>query len=269
MENEKTAVLVDNVSKVFESPDGAVHALDNINLEINNGEFVSIIGPSGCGKTTLLRSMAHLEVPSSGTILVDGRTPNQARLHREFGFVFQSPALLEWRNAVDNVMLPLEMLRVKKSEARETAQRMIEFVGLAGFEKASPRQLSGGMQQRVSIARALTLDPAVLLMDEPFGALDQITRERMNLELLRIWEQRQFTVIFVTHNIREAILLSDRVVVMTARPGRIEGILEIDLPRPRSAATRESEAFVAFELQGEKMLERGMKNGNAGSQPNK
>jgi len=255
-----SAIVVVAVSKVFDSADGPVHALDNIDLDIQGGEFVSIIGPSGCGKTTLLRSMAHLEIPTSGTIQINGKTPNQARLDRDFAFVFQSPALLEWRNTLDNVLLPMEMLRAEKSKARQEGQDLVGFVGLTGFEKALPRQLSGGMQQRVSIARALMLDPAALLMDEPFGSLDQITRERMNLELLGMWQQRQLTVVFVTHNIREAILLSDRVVVMTARPGRIQGILDIDLPRPRSAATRETEAFVALELEGERMLERGMKN---------
>ena len=261
-DGQSASVVIKSVSKVFDSLNGSVQALDSIDLEIKAGEFVSIIGPSGCGKTTLLRSMAHLETPSAGEIYVNGKVPDEARLARDFAFVFQAPGLLDWRTTLDNVMLPLEIEKVDKVEAQTKAEEMIQLVGLTGFEKSLPRQLSGGMQQRVSIARGLTLDPAVLLMDEPFGALDQITRERMNLELLRIWDQRNLSVVFVTHNIREAVLLSDRVVVMTARPGRIEGIIEVDLPRPRDVYIRETEAFVAYELQGEKMLERGMRDGD-------
>ena len=263
MSDEQTAsVVIRSVSKIFDSLNGPVQALDSIDLEIKAGEFISIIGPSGCGKTTLLRSMAHLETPSSGEIYLNGKVPDRARLDRDFAFVFQAPGLLDWRNTLKNVLLPLEMERTDKDVAQQKAMEMINLVGLAGFEKSLPRQLSGGMQQRVSIARALTLDPAVLLMDEPFGALDQITRERMNLELLRIWDQRKLTVVFVTHNIREAILLSDRVVVMTARPGQIQGIIDVKLPRPRGTQVRETEEFVAYELEGEKLLERGMRNGN-------
>ncbi|MFZ4663207.1 MAG: ABC transporter ATP-binding protein [Caldilineaceae bacterium] len=255
------AVVVSGVSKRFVTANGVMTALDQVDLNIAAGEFVSIIGPSGCGKTTLLRSLAHLDTPSTGSILVNGKTPDEARLARETAFVFQAAGLLEWRTTLENVLLPLELVRADKQQARQKAQELIELVGLAGFEKALPRQLSGGMQQRVSIARALMLDPKILLMDEPFGALDQITRERMNLELLRIWHQRQMTVVFVTHNIREAVLLSDRIVVMTSRPGRIAGVLDVTLPRPRTAAIRETEAFVALELAGEKLLERGMAHG--------
>jgi NitT/TauT family transport system ATP-binding protein len=256
------AVVIDAVSKEFETAHGRMQALDTVSLTIGAGEFVSIIGPSGCGKTTLLRSMAHLDTPTSGDIRINGKTPNQARLDRDFAFVFQSAGLLDWRTALDNVMLPLELLREDRQVARQRAYALLELVGLTGFERSMPRQLSGGMQQRVSLARALSLDPKVLLMDEPFGALDQITRERMNLELLRIWGQSQMTVVFVTHNIREAVLLSDRIVVMTARPGRIQGILQVNLPRPRTVGIRDSEAFVALELEGEKLLERGMGHGD-------
>jgi NitT/TauT family transport system ATP-binding protein len=248
------------VSKEFITAQGMMRALDNVSLSIRPGEFVSIIGPSGCGKTTLLRALAHLDTPTAGSILVNGKSPNAARLDRDFAFVFQSAGLLEWRSALDNVLLPLQLLRVDGATARHKALQMMELVGLGGFEKAMPRQLSGGMQQRVSIARALTLDPKVLLMDEPFGALDQITRERMNLELLRIWGENQMTVIFVTHNIREAVLLSDRIVVMSARPGRIQGILDVDLPRPRTMEVVETDDFVRLETIGEKMLERGMRH---------
>ena len=262
-----SAVVIHGVSKIFQTANGPMQALDDVSFEIAAGEFVSILGPSGCGKTTLLRSLAHLDAPTAGAILINGKTPNEARLDRDFAFVFQSAGLLEWRSAIDNVLLPLELLRSDKASAQQKAQQLMALVGLSGFEKSLPRQLSGGMQQRVSIARALMLDPKVLLMDEPFGALDQITRERMNLELLRIWGQTGMTVVFVTHNIREAILLSDRIVVMTSRPGKIEGILEVNLPRPRRAEIRETEAFVALELAGEKLLERGMRNGQQESQP--
>lgn len=256
------AIVIDAVSKEYETNQGRMRALDNVSLTIQPGEFVSIIGPSGCGKTTLLRSLAHLDTPTSGTIWVNGKSPNQARLDHEFAFVFQAAGLLEWRTTLENVLLPLQLQRVDKESARRKAQEMMDLVHLTGFEQSLPRQLSGGMQQRVSIARALTLDPKVLMMDEPFGALDQITRERMNLELLRIWSQRQMTVVFVTHNIREAILLSDRIVVMTRRPGRIQGILQVDLPRPRQPEVRESELFVALELEGERMLAKGMSDGS-------
>lgn len=255
-----SAVVIEAVSKEFITAQGMMRALDNVSLSIRPGEFVSIIGPSGCGKTTLLRALAHLDTPTAGSILVNGKSPNAARLDRDFAFVFQSAGLLEWRSALDNVLLPLQLLRVDGATARHKALQMMELVGLGGFEKAMPRQLSGGMQQRVSIARALTLDPKVLLMDEPFGALDQITRERMNLELLRIWGENQMTVIFVTHNIREAVLLSDRIVVMSAQPGRIQGILDVDLPRPRTMEVVETDDFVRLETIGEKMLERGMRH---------
>jgi NitT/TauT family transport system ATP-binding protein len=262
MSEKAPAVTVESVSKVFGSGNDLVYALDEISLEIRDKEFVTIIGPSGCGKTTLLRTIAHLETPTSGSVRVMGKTPEQARLDRDFAVVFQSPALLEWRNTLQNVVLPLEILGRAKDEGLEKAQSLIELVGLAGFEKALPRQLSGGMQQRVALARALTLDPTVLLMDEPFGALDQITRERMNMELLGIWHQQKVTVVFITHNIREAVLLSDRIVVFTCRPGRIQGIIEVNLPRPRTRAIAETEAFVALQLEGEKLLAGGMQNGS-------
>lgn len=255
------AITVESVSKLFSRGDSPICVLDDIDLEINHGEFVSILGPSGCGKTTLLRIIANLETLTSGTVLVNGKTPNQARLDREFAVVFQSPALLEWRNALNNVVLPLEMMGLKQDKARQKAKEMLDIVGLADFESSFPRELSGGMKQRVSIARALTLDPTILLMDEPFGALDRITREAMNAELLRIWEERNLTIVFITHNIQEAVMLSTRIVVMSSRPGRIQGILNVDLPQPRTPEMRESKEFLELELEGEKLLKEGMKNG--------
>jgi NitT/TauT family transport system ATP-binding protein len=213
---------------------------------VRAGEFVSLIGPSGCGKTTLLRLIADLIQPTSGRLTVAGKTPEEARASREYGYVFQAPVLYDWRSVLANVTLPLEIMGFPRGERRPRARELLAMVGLEAFERQYPWQLSGGMQQRVSIARALAFDPRLLLMDEPFGALDEITREAMNLELLRIWRQTGKTVVFVTHSIAEAVFLSSRIVVMTARPGRIQQLIDVDLPYPRGTETRESERF--FEL---------------------
>ncbi|HVM83187.1 MAG TPA: ABC transporter ATP-binding protein [Candidatus Binatia bacterium] len=241
-------VVIDirNLSLTFETADTPVQALSDINLEVRAGEFVSLIGPSGCGKTTLMRIVADLEQPTGGQALVNGMTPAEARLKRAYGYVFQAPALYPWRNVLGNVTLPHEIFGLSKAEREEKAKRYLDLVGLTGFERKFPWQLSGGMQQRVSIARALSFDPQILLMDEPFGALDEITRDRMNEELLSIWHKTGKTVIFVTHSIDEAVLLSTRIVVMSARPGRIVEVIDSTLPPERSLETRESPAAVAL-----------------------
>ncbi len=247
MTNTSPIVSVQNISKLFSSSGaGQTHALSRVSLEIQPGEFVSLLGPSGCGKSTLLRLVADLIEPSEGTITVKGKSPRQARLDRDYGIVFQSPVLYDWRSVLKNVQLPLEVMRFPAAERDRRAREMLQLVGLKDFERHYPWQLSGGMQQRVSIARALSFKPSILLMDEPFGALDEMTRERMNAELLNIWSQTDTTVIFVTHSIPEAVFLSSRVVVMTPRPGRIEKIVKIDLPRPRTFETREHPHY--FEL---------------------
>jgi NitT/TauT family transport system ATP-binding protein len=241
-----TVISVSNVSKKFRGSDGEmVHAIDNINLDITEGEFVSLIGPSGCGKSTLLRMIADLIEPTEGAISIkNGKTPTQARLDRDYGFVFQSPTLYDWRTVMQNVELPLEIMKYPKDKRRERAEEMLNLVELGSFMNKYPWQLSGGMQQRVSIARALAFEPSILLMDEPFGALDEMTRERMNNELLRIWTAiPQMTVVFVTHSIAEAVYLSDRVVVLSARPGRLATIIDVDLPRPRGPETRDLDQF--------------------------
>ena len=242
-------VSIQNVSKLFgasSSASGQTHALSRVSLDIAPGEFVSLLGPSGCGKSTLLRLVADLIEPSDGQISVKGKSPRQARLDREYGIVFQTPVLYDWRNVLHNVELPLEVMRIPAGERDRRAREMLALVGLKDFERHFPWQLSGGMQQRVSIARALSFKPAILLMDEPFGALDEMTRERMNTELLNILSQTDTTVLFVTHSIAEAVFLSSRVVVMTPRPGRIEKVVTIDLPRPRNFETREDPHY--FEL---------------------
>ena len=239
-----TVIDIRNLSLTFQTADAPVQALSDINLQVGSGEFVSLIGPSGCGKTTLMRIVADLEQPTGGIALVNGMTPQEARLKRAYGYVFQAPALYPWRNVLGNVTLPHEIFGTPDREAK--AKRYLDLVGLAGFEKKFPWQLSGGMQQRVSIARALSFDPAILLMDEPFGALDEITRDRMSEELLSIWRKTQKTVIFVTHSIDEAVLLSTRIVVMSARPGRIVDVIDSTLPPDRSIETRESPEAVAL-----------------------
>lgn len=239
-------ITVHGVGKVFPVGAGTTHALDDISMTIEPGEFVSIIGPSGCGKSTLLRIVGDLVEPSTGTVTVKGKTPHQARLDRDYGIVFQTPVLYEWRSVLRNVELPLEVMGRPRAEWDGRAEAMLQLVGLQAFRGHYPWQLSGGMQQRVAIARALVFNPSILLMDEPFGALDELTRERLNLELLSIWSQTSATVLFVTHSISEAVFLSSRVMVMSPRPGRIDRTVVIDLPRPRTAQTRASPRF--FEL---------------------
>ena len=242
MSERANVVEISDVSKRF----GPTTALQNIQLEIGEREFVSLIGPSGCGKSTLLRVIGDLVEPSSGTVVVNGKTARQARNDRDYGIVFQDPVLYDWRTVAKNVALPLEMARWPRQKRNDRVRKMLELVELEGFESHRPWQLSGGMQQRVSIARALSFDPALLLMDEPFGALDEMTRERLNMELLKIWEASGSTIVFVTHSIAEAVFLSTRVVVMSPRPGRISEVIPIDLAQPRTGATREETRF--FEL---------------------
>jgi NitT/TauT family transport system ATP-binding protein len=224
-----------------------VEALRDISFSVEQNEFVSVIGPSGCGKSTLLRLISDLLPVSSGQVMVAGEPAGVARRKREIGFIFQEPALMPWRPSLKNVRLPLEVLKRDGAAGKATSEELLRLVGLAEFTQKRPDQLSGGMRQRVSIARALTYDPQLLLMDEPFGALDQITRDDMNTELLRIWEQKQSTVVFVTHSIGEAIFLSDRIVVLTQRPGRIVAIVDVPLPRPRDPQIKRSPEFFEIE----------------------
>jgi len=240
----KPVVEARGLSLVFETPDQPVTALQDIDLDIARGEFVSLIGPSGCGKTTLMRVVADLEQPTAGTIRVNGGTPEQARLDRSYGYVFQAPALYPWRNVQRNVELPLEIMGMPKAERRQRAERSLETVGLEQFSRKFPWQLSGGMQQRASIARALSFEPGLLLMDEPFGALDEITRDNLNVHLLDLWGRTGITVIFVTHSIPEAVFLSSKIVVMSPRPGRILEVIDSDLPRERDLDIRESPEFL-------------------------
>ena len=248
--NRANAVEVADLSVVFPARDRPVVALDRVSLTIAEGEFVSLIGPSGCGKTTLLRVISDLEQASSGSVLVNGTSAHDARLARAYGYVFQAPALFPWRTVLANVTLPLEIQGQPQAQARATARQHLERVGLAGFEHKYPWQLSGGMQQRVSIARALGFEPRLLMMDEPFGALDEITRDRLNEQLLQLWradqERARRTVVFVTHSIAEAAFLSTRIVVMSARPGRIVEVIESTLPADRSLEIRETPEFVAI-----------------------
>ncbi len=237
-------VEIKSVTKTFRK--GDVTALQDIDLTIGEREFVSLIGPSGCGKSTLLRLIGDLTEPTTGTVTIRGKSAHQARLDRDYGIVFQDAVLYDWRTVSRNIGLPLEMLGWDRRRRRERVRELLDLVELTGFGEHHPWQLSGGMQQRVAIARALSFSPALLLMDEPFGALDEFTRERMNLELLRIWDEIENTVVFVTHSIAEAVFLSTRAVVMSARPGRIAGIVEVDLPHPRTDETREAPRF--FEL---------------------
>lgn len=233
-----------NLSLTFETGDGPVHALSDIDLSIGAGDFVSLIGPSGCGKTTLLRVIADLETPSDGSITVNGVTAEQARLARAYGYVFQAAALYPWRTIARNVALPLEVMGLPARERRERIARNLELVNLQGFEKKYPWQLSGGMQQRASIARALAVEPDLLLMDEPFGALDEIVRDHLNEQLLKLWDKTGKTVVFVTHSIPEAVYLSTRIVVMSPRPGRIHEVIDSTLPRERTLDIRETPEFL-------------------------
>ena len=242
-----SAVSLSGVGKVFNpGSDQEVRAVHGVDLSVERGEFISVIGPSGCGKSTLLRLIGDLTPPSTGTVSVNGKTPARARLDRDYGMVFQSATLLEWRRVAANVELPLEIMGMDTAERSRQAAAMLELVQLDRFANHYPWQLSGGMQQRVAIARALAFKPSILLMDEPFGALDEMTRERMQSELLRIRAETGTTVVFVTHSIPEAVFLSTRVVIMSPRPGTITEVVDIDLPEPRSDETREDQRF--FEL---------------------
>ena len=236
---------------------GGVVALDGIDLEIAPQEFISLIGPSGCGKSTLLRIIGDLIRPSAGEVVVNGKSAHQARLDRDYGIVFQDAVLYDWRTVARNIALPLELLGWSRARRDQRVRELLGLVELTGFEKHHPWQLSGGMQQRVSIARALSFEPPLLLMDEPFGALDEMTRERLNGELLRIWADTGSTIVFVTHSIAEAVFLSTRVVIMSARPGRIAGIVEIDLPQPRTPETREQPEFARHITQVRRLLRSG------------
>ncbi len=234
------------VGLAFTTADGPVHALADIDLAITGGEFISLIGPSGCGKTTLLRVIADLEQPTAGLVRVNGVSPQAARRERQYGYVFQAPALFPWRTVERNVTLPLEVMGVPAAERRRRAAHWLEMVNLQGFAQKHPWQLSGGMQQRASIARALSFDPQLLLMDEPFGALDEIVRDKLNLQLLRLWAETRKTVVFVTHSIPEAVFLSTRIVVMSPRPGRIIDVIDVDLPAGRPLDVRETPGFLAI-----------------------
>jgi NitT/TauT family transport system ATP-binding protein len=241
---QRLAIDVRNVSLTFETADGKVDALSNVSLQIADGEFVSFIGPSGCGKTTMLRVIADLQQPTAGTLLVNGMSAEKARLARRYGYVFQAPALFPWRTIEKNLKLPLEVMGFSDSEQQQRAARYLALVNLTGFERKFPWQLSGGMQQRVSIARALSFDPALLLMDEPFGALDEIVRDHLNEQLLQLWDKTGKTVLFVTHSIPEAVFLSSKIVVMSPRPGRIIDIIDCDFPRDRTLEIRETPEFL-------------------------
>ena len=250
-------VSVRGVDKVFAGHAGRIVALEAVDLDIRSGELVSLIGPSGCGKSTLLRVIGDLVQPSHGAVLVNGKTADEARRDRDYGMVFQAPVLFDWRTVEDNVKLPLEILGRDSAWQDRRAAEMLELVELGDFAAHMPYQLSGGMQQRVAIARALSFEPRILLMDEPFGALDEMTRERMNDEVLRIWERTGTTIVFVTHSIPEAVYLSSRVVVMSARPGRITAVVDIDLSRPRDVLTRESERYFALVTEVRELLRAG------------
>ncbi|MBV1867061.1 MAG: ABC transporter ATP-binding protein [Marinosulfonomonas sp.] len=237
-------VQATNLSLTFETNDGPVHALKDVNLTIDKGDFVSFIGPSGCGKTTLLRVIAGLEHPTAGDISVNGLSPDEARRTRAYGYVFQAAGLYPWRTIAGNVKLPLEIMGFSKVEQNERVTKVLELVDLAGFEKKFPWQLSGGMQQRASIARALAFDADILLMDEPFGALDEIVRDHLNEQLLDLWASTQKTIAFVTHSIPEAVYLSTKIVVMSPRPGRISDVIDSPLPRERPLNIRDSKEFI-------------------------
>ncbi len=244
----RLAVEVRNASVVYQTSEAPVHALESIDLDIREGEFVALIGPSGCGKTTLMRVIADLEKISAGQVLVNGVSPHEARLARAYGYVFQAPALFPWRTVLANVTLPLQIQARSKADRKSIALEHLSRVGLIGFENKYPWQLSGGMQQRVSIARALAFEPRILMMDEPFGALDEITRDRLNEQLQQLWQRERRTVVFVTHSIAEAVYLSTRIVVMSPRPGRIVKVIESPLPDERHLGLRDSAEFIAVAL---------------------
>lgn len=244
MSSGQTVVSARGLSLVFDTNDGPVNALADIDLDVGKGEFVSFIGPSGCGKTTFLRVIADLEKPTAGTISVNGMTPQQAREKRAYGYVFQAAGLFPWRTIERNVTLPLEIMGYSRAERAERLHRTLELVNLTGFEKKFPWQLSGGMQQRASIARALAFDADLLLMDEPFGALDEIVRDHLNSQLLELWARTTKTICFVTHSIPEAVYLSTKIVVMSPRPGRVTDVIQSTLPKERPLDIRETPEFL-------------------------
>lgn len=244
---EYPQIEIKHVSMTYEAANGTkTPALQDINFDIYEGEFISLLGPSGCGKSTLLRIIADLLQPTGGEVIISGKTPRENRLAKRYGMVFQSPVLYDWRTVRKNVCLPLELMGMKRKEQIERADAMLELVGLQDYAEHYPYQLSGGMQQRVGIARALALDPKILLMDEPFSALDEFTREKLNEDLLNIWQQTNKTVIFVTHNIQEAIFLSDRVCVLSPHPGRLTSVVDISMQRPRDRFSKECQDLVAY-----------------------
>lgn len=246
-DHEEGRISIENLNMVYETDKGdKVTALTDVNLEIESSSFVSLLGPSGCGKTTLLRIIADLIAPTSGSVSVGGMSPTQARMARKLGMVFQSAVLYDWRSVLKNVEMPLEIMHLPKGERRDRAEHMLEMVGLKDFAHRYPYELSGGMQQRVSIARALAVNPGILLMDEPFSALDEFTREKLHDDLLGIWKENKMTVVFVTHNISESVYLSDKVVVMSPHPGRVSAVLDISLNRPRCAQMRETEEYYDY-----------------------
>lgn len=244
----KTQILIKDLGVEFSDNKGnePVTALQNVNLEIKKGEFISLLGPSGCGKTTLLRCIADLQKPTSGSISIEDKTPRETRLEKKFGIVFQNPVLYEWRTVRRNVCMPLELLGMPKKYRTARVTKMLELVGLMEFGKKYPHELSGGMQQRVGIARALAIKPQILLMDEPFSALDEFTKEKLHVDLLRIWRKTNKTILFVTHNIQEAVFLSDKVVVLSPHPGRVSAVVDIDLPRPRDLSVKDTNEFNAL-----------------------
>jgi len=241
---DQAVISAEKLSLTFETNDGPVHALKDVSLDVRKGDFVSFIGPSGCGKTTFLRCMADLEHPTGGTIAVNGASAEEARRNRAYGYVFQAAGLYPWRTIGGNIRLPLEIMGYDKAEQARRVEQVLELVDLAGFEKKYPWQLSGGMQQRASIARALAFDADILLMDEPFGALDEIVRDHLNEQLLQLWDRTEKTICFVTHSIPEAVYLSTRIVVMSPRPGRITDVIESPLPKERPLDIRDTPEFI-------------------------
>ena len=245
MTRTSPVIEAEGLDLTFQTNDGPVHALKDVSLTIGKGDFVSFIGPSGCGKTTFLRVMAALEQPTGGSVTVNGMTPDEARRSRAYGYVFQAAGLYPWRTIAGNIRLPLEIMGFSRKEQDRRVKDVLQLVDLEGFGGKYPWQLSGGMQQRASIARALSFDADILLMDEPFGALDEIVRDHLNEQLLALWKRTGKTIAFVTHSIPEAIFLADRIVVMSARPGRIASIYEVDIPRPRPVSIQTEPDFIA------------------------
>ena len=247
MQNSNVEIMLKDIGMVYKTNDGRdVTALTGVSLDIQKGEFISLLGPSGCGKTTLLRIIADLLQPTSGEISIAGESPRDARLSKKYGIVFQSPVLYDWRTVKKNIMLPLEIMHIPKAELEDRAMKMLDIVGLTEFANHYPNQLSGGMQQRVGIARALAIQPQILLMDEPFSALDEFTKEKLHEDLLRIWAKTNKTIIFVTHNIQEAVFLSSRICVLSPHPGRLSAVIDVDLPRPRTMDIKDTPEFTAY-----------------------